>query len=311
MVFTESIPSSIYIPYPHYILFDSNIIELTDGSLITCGGETLKQWVIPSGTSTLELVGLFVGHTNMVHCVLDKDINTLISGSNDRTLKIWSKTTRKCLYTVFVGSQVRCLTKAKFQTTELVICGLGNGSVQIRRGNDLGLVSSFPFHTEAVTCIHELEDGSFVSGSLDGVLKRWNKEGVVLRSYAGVFGGVWGVVQLPNDVLVVASFDRALKVLQLTTGECLRSVSFSRTISGLVKLSSHQFASASSDGTIKVWNENVELLETMRSNHKDPIWAMTRLRDTVATFTTTGLIEIRQLKLRLPLVFFIVSGIWN
>jgi len=113
------------------------------------------------------------------------------------------------------------------------VCGFDNGTIEIRRSNNLrAVVSSFKVQTNIRT-ICELTDGSFVSGSKASDLERWNRSGTVLQTFDHL--GVLKVIELRSDVIVSAT-DTNLKVWRVSTGECLHTLNESLPQNRLTEL---------------------------------------------------------------------------
>jgi len=231
------------------------LVELHDGSFVSCSSDkTAKRWAITrTDNKTLQLLGTFLGHTNWVVCAVEKDNDTILTGSLDYRLKEWNTTSCECLRTVEVASEVYALTKTR--NGERIMCGLLDGSIEVRNTDGLGLIFVVNIHAiEVVFCIRELEDGSFVSTSSDKTMKRWNDKGEVLQVFSGHVNSVLTVIQMTSDT-IVSSGDRTLKLWKLSTGECLSTIkAHADRIPGLFKLSKDKFVSASTDKTIRVWD---------------------------------------------------------
>ena len=164
---------------------------------------------------------------------------------------------------------------------------------EMRRLSDFGVLSSFLLHDDnvAVESICELQDGSFVSAAWNTV-KRWDEEGTVLQTFFHSFVNI--VIELNRDVIVSAGADDTVNMWKVSTGECLRTLTFhSQHVVGLAKVKDGVFASGSYDGMIVVWDEKGECIETHQS--KSNVHAMTRLRDGSIVSADSDLIEIRQL----------------
>src|SRR5207245_2793411 len=123
----------------------------------------------------------------------------------------------------------RCLLKTKEKSR--FVCGLGNGTVELRRVSDLGVLSSFKIHreSEAVESICELEDGSFVSAA-ENTMKRWDDKGRVLQTFFGHSHSIYRVIELNRDVIVSASKDTTVRMWRVSTGECLRTLTLHSSI---------------------------------------------------------------------------------
>jgi len=186
-----------------------------------------------------------------------------------------------------------------------IVCGLAIGRVELRRASDLGLISHFGAHSDVVTSICELHDGSFVTASYDTLLKRWSEAGTALQTYVGHTNWVFRVVELKPDVIASSGGDGTVKVWKASTKDLLHTlnVSDSDDVCGLVALGDGLLASGSRtsaehtgvyDGSICVWSEEGEQLETVSVGW--PIGAMTRLhRDGFIVSTNGTTVDIRKL----------------
>jgi len=184
------------------------------------------------------------------------------------------------------------MTKTKDSIS--VVCGFENGTIEMMSLSDFRVNSHFKLHGDAVSCVSELSDGSFVSGACDNMVKRWNERGVVLQNFAGHTQWIWGALELTGGTIVSASDDMTLKLWKLSTGECLRTMRLhSGLIYGLVKVSESKFASGSSDKTIRVWDDEGNNVENIHTKYA--IQAMARLENAIVTASGDRL-EIRQLE---------------
>jgi len=130
----------------------------------------------------------------MCGIAIEKDDNTFITVSYDKTLNIWNKTSCECLSSLPMSNYVYGLLKTKDSTR--FVCGLGGGGVEMRLVSNLGLISSFKIHdNDYVMSMCELEDGSFVSGARS-TMRRWNETGTVLQTFSGHSDSIQRVIEL-------------------------------------------------------------------------------------------------------------------
>jgi len=296
--------STPYISYPRpHRSYVRVLVELNDGSIVSGSfDESLKRWMRTNNnnyngnSNTLTLLGTYYGHRREVVCAMESDDNTLLSGSWDDSIKVWNTTTYECLNTIpsLQGSSIWAMTKTKDQTRFL--CGRDFGTVEIRRVSDLGLISSLTIHKylSAIRSICELEDGSFVSAGGDE-MKRWEETGKVLKTFSGHSEYIERVIELKKDVIVSAADDTTLKMWRVSTGDCLRTLTFhSGSVYGLEKLRDGVFVSGSlRDKKIVVWDENGNIIETHQS--KSVIDKLILLRDGSMVTSSEDFIEIRRL----------------
>jgi len=291
---------SIDSPHLGYVKW---LVELGDGSFVSCGEDTrVIRWCITG--AEIKLLGTFIGHTCSVWCAVEnRDKMTLITGSGDKTLAEWNISTCDRVNSVLVRSHVRIMVITKDRTS--LVCGLGDGSVEVRRPDGLDLIAEFPMHSYRPSCICELDDGSFVSAAKRR-LKRWNKEGKLLQTFSGHSNYVLRVLQLGSGVIVSAAEDRSLKMWRVsseeqeTTTECIRTMtSHSAAVFALAKLSTNKFVSGAFDNKIIVWNEQGDCIETIDSEYE--ILGLIRVRDYLVVshlrslFMKTGL-QVRRIK---------------
>jgi len=202
------------------------------------------------------------------------------------------------------------MTKAK--DGESLACGREDGSIEMRKTSDLSLVGSSPFylHSGAVHCLRTLEDGTFVSGSSDKTMKRWDGyDGLVLQVFSGHRNTVSRIIELQRDLIVSASSNKELKIWRVSSTSTSTSISpgsrgvslhtmthHSNRLRGLVKVSSNDglFATVALDNTVRVWNGSGACIKTIDTHVLGPT-AMTRLGDTLV-ITSRRWLEITQLK---------------
>jgi len=205
-----------------------------------------------------------------VLCAAEKDDKTLVTASAGGGLKEWNMESYECINSIQLDFTVRAMLQTRSRL--YIVCGSDNGTIEIRRSNDLrAVVSSFKFQT-TVRTICELTDGSFVSGCEDTELKRWNRNGTVLQTFD--HSNVLKVMELKSDVIVSAT-DANLKVWRVSTGDCLHTLNDSFSCIQLLKLSETLFLS-NLYNMVKVWNGDkgvcIENIPTYRTK------AMLRLR---------------------------------
>jgi len=334
-IISSTPPLSFKSPHDEWV---NCIVELRSeyGSFVTCSYDcTAKRWTISTTTgdnnnssndsntnyyrrgTSLQHVGTYTGHTGPVWCAVEKDDETLITGSTDMTLKEWNTKTCECLNSIATLQIVRCMVITKNRL--LVVCGLANGKMEIRRASDLSdLVSTFNTHAGwEVNCICELEDGTFLSGSMDSSIRRWRPDdGTVLQTIYGHTRTVMSLIELKSNLVISASWDTTVQIWKLPSApapapsassasaskstaapkaKCLKTLTLhSDFVNGLTKLSEDTFASTSSDGTIRMWNETGVCIDTIRTKWSGN--AITKVGDSWLATVNQSRLEVRQLK---------------
>ena len=160
-----------------------------------------------------------------VECVAALSNGRVVSGSGDRTLKVWEPSSRECLQTLSGHTR----------------------SARRRRPVEPRVARSSTPRRAQVRCVAVLSNGNIVSGgSWDRMLKVWNVlTGTCLQTLSGHMGGVrhrrpiepradcsptprraqvWCVAVLSHGRVVSGSGDGALKVWDATSGSCLQTL---------------------------------------------------------------------------------------
>lgn len=142
--------------------------------------KTIKVWNIETGQclKTLE------GHTAYVLAIKQLFDGRLISCSLDCTIKIWNIDSGSCDVTLKCGQYVGCLAEL---SDGRLVAGIGeSGLIRVWNISDLQCVLEKKIHTNGVTGLIALLNGSVISASWDRTLKLWNPTtGDIIRTFAG------------------------------------------------------------------------------------------------------------------------------
>ena len=217
------------------------VAALSNGRVISGGDNKLKVWDVTSG----QCLRTLTGHTGtarrrrpveprvdrsstprraQVNCVVALPCGRVVSGSDDRTLKVWDASTSECLWTLSGHTNV----------------------ARRRRPVEPRVDRSSTPRGAQVGCVVVLSHGRVVSGSFDGTLKVWDAStSECLRTLTGHTNDarrrrlvkprvdrsstprraqVNCVAALLNGNVVSGSDDETLKVWDVSSGECLRTL---------------------------------------------------------------------------------------
>ena len=112
------------------------------------------------------------GHIDEVNCISVLPDGRIISGSYDKTLKIWNPSTGNCDHT-FIGhtDAVRCIA---ILPNGRIISGSSDKTLKIWNLLTGNCDHTFTGHTELVWSVAILSNGRIVSGSYDKTIKIWS-----------------------------------------------------------------------------------------------------------------------------------------
>jgi len=230
----------------------------------------MTQSLISPGGPALRTLS---GHTGGVTGVaVSADGRQVISGSDDKTLKVWDLES---------GNVIQTLSGHTREVTGVAVSADGRQAVSgskdhtlkvwdLESGRELQTLSG---HTGWITGVAVSADGrQVISGSLDNTLKVWDLEsGKELQTLSGHTGAVYAVTfSADGRQSVSGSLDNTLKVWDLEIGKDLQTLSgHTGTVSAvLVIANGRQIISGSWDKTLRVWDlESGQELQLL-SDHK-------------------------------------------
>ena len=119
-------------------------------------------------------------HKSSVRCMCELSNGWVVSGSDDKTLKVWDMTTKKVCCTM-IGHMlcVLCVVEMKRRRSAdnnqiIIVSGSMDHTIRIWNGTTGQCLRVLRGHTTAVLEVVELSDGTLLSGSSDKTIRQWN-----------------------------------------------------------------------------------------------------------------------------------------
>ncbi|RPA77796.1 WD40 repeat-like protein [Ascobolus immersus RN42] len=228
------------------------------------------------------------GHSDSIY-TLQFSSRYLVSGSKDRTIRIWDLRTRRLLQAPLEGhhGSVLCVQFDESEDEDVIISGSSDASVIVWRFSTGELIKRIPSaHKESVLNLKFTKE-YLVTCSKDRMIKVWNRQRIlpndpnypvdskvlypqkrlhipieerrviepytclqVLRGHVAAVNAI----QIHGDEIASGSGDRILKVWNIKTGECLRSLPGHDKGIACVQYDGETIVSGSSDQTVRVFS---------------------------------------------------------
>jgi len=210
------------------------------------------------------LIRTLEGHSYSVTSVaITSDDSKIVSGSWDKTIKIWDLNTGELLKTL-KGHSDSVSSVAITSDDSKIVSGSIDNTIKVWDLNSGELLNTLERHYSTVNSMAISSDNSkIVSGSGDNTIKVWDlNSGELLNTLEDHSGYVlntlegYSVAITSDDSKIVSGVDKIIKVWDLNSGELLNTLEGHSSSVNSVAITSDnsKIVSGSWDKTIKVWD---------------------------------------------------------
>ncbi|MEW6496721.1 MAG: serine/threonine-protein kinase, partial [Cyanobacteriota bacterium] len=240
-------------------------------------------------TSTQEkqlLASTLLGHSGAVRSIaITPDNQTLISGSEDNTIKIWQLSTGKLVRTL-TGHTNWISSLAISPDGQTLVSGSGDNTIKIWQLQTGQLIRTLTGHSYDVNSLAMTPDGqTLVSGSGDNTIKIWQLQtGQLIRTLTKHSYGVNSLAMTPDGQTIISGNGNVwplgnnytIKIWQLKTGIPKRTLTEHLGNVSTVAMTpdGQTLVSGSDDRRILIWNlKSGQLLRTLKG-HTSSVYAV-------------------------------------
>ncbi|KAG2067056.1 PFU-domain-containing protein [Suillus decipiens] len=190
-----------------------------------------------------------VGHTDNVCALNVSPSGTIISGSWDRTAKVWKqfqlvydlKGHQQAVWGVLAIDDEQFLTASADKTIKYWV--------------QHKMMRTYEGHKDAVRGLTLIPDIGFASCSNDSEIKVWTMQGDVVYTLSGHTSFVYSLSVLPNGGIVSGGEDRSVRVWQ--DGECVQTIVHPAiSVWAVSTMPNGDIVSGCSDGIVRVFSES-------------------------------------------------------
>jgi len=195
-------------------------------------------------------------HKERVTALILLKNNGLVSGSFDKTIKVWNQKTEKtfeCVVTLKQSSKVSSLT---ISGSSLLVSGHYDGTIQIRNQTSFVLLQTL--NISWVVSIIVSNNENLASGIVQKIVN-WQKINETSFNLSKTLEGhaniVTSLAVLPNNMFASASNDNSIRIWDQTTFECIYVLnSLTDFINNLIVIQNEYLISISDDQSFIVWD---------------------------------------------------------
>ncbi len=259
----------------------NSVVALNSHIVSGSSNGIISVWDINNG----EVIATWKGHTESVNSVaVSSDERLVISGSDDKTIKIWKLPKNKNISDI---SLVRTLTGhtnvvdavAIAPNNQILASGSWDQTIKIWNLDSGELIQALEGHSEIVNAIAISPDGQFLaSGSKDNTIKLWNLQtGQLVRNIKTNSLSILSVVFSPDSqILASSNSDGTINIWNWQTGELIHSLKehLDGVWSIVITPNAKTLISSSWDQTIKFWELSTGELKGSLSGHTSYISAI-------------------------------------
>jgi len=191
--------------------------------LVVCSDCVVRLFSMSSG----ECLRNFTGHSGVVYeAKFSRDGSSVVTASDDGSVKIWHALSGACLNTIPAGSQTSIVDLSP-DNARVLTCDEEMPMFELWSAETSKMLFQFEGHSACVRSAVFSPDGLFVAtASNDRSAKIWDiQSSESVHTLVGHEGSVFTVAFSPDsELLLTASEDKVVKVWSVVTGSCLQSL---------------------------------------------------------------------------------------
>ena len=212
----------------------------------------------------------------LTNCAFNKSGDKFITGSYDRTCKVWDTNSGEELLTLEGHKNVVYAIAFNNPYGDKIITGSFDKTCKLWSAETGVLFHTFRGHATEIVCLAFNPSGDVVAtGSMDNTAKLWDvNTGKEIHTLLGHTAEIVSLnFNTDGTQVITGSFDHTIKLWDCSTGTCIHTLSghHGEISSTQFNFSSELCISGSIDRTCKIWNVKTgQCLQTLRG-HNDEI----------------------------------------
>ncbi|GAM22704.1 hypothetical protein SAMD00019534_058790 [Acytostelium subglobosum LB1] len=249
------------------------------------------------------------GHKEIVWSLLfEPETNTLISGSEDMTVKVWDCSRMgdtHMFYDDLEDSKKRCIrtlsghkngTICLGSTPTRLVSGSADGSIKIWDRFDGACIETIQTHS-SVWCL-QIVNGNLICGCVDGTMRVFDLNTTsclrTLRGHTAPVRCLQAINHNGQELVVSGSYDKTIKMWDMDS-RCINTIRAHTHKINCLQYDSGQLVSGSHDSLLKVWDMTGQLIQTLQG-HENMIHCLQLRGNKLLSGSTDSTIKLWDLK---------------
>jgi len=235
--------------------------KYTEGLIFSGGNDKSINIYVPGQQDP---IGSLKSHTENVCCLTIGENGIVLSGSWDKTAKMWRVNlenqshppTSNLIYTM-TGHKASVWDVLYRSSDEIVVTASADATIKIFKHGTLQ--STITGHTDCVRGLSWIgQSGNFLSCSNDACIRQWSLDGTCLYQYYGHRNFVYSITVLPSgNEFVTSSEDRCIRVWTVGKEFADQTITLpSTSLWSVSALKDGDIAVGCSDGTLRLFTRD-------------------------------------------------------
>jgi len=238
------------------------LISLNDGRLASSFDDNSIK--ITSDILTFSNYTTLIGHTDLVNSLVQLEKDVLVSGSCDRTIKLWNLTTMQLISTLTNHNGcINALLNVKLNDNiTYLISGSEDKTVNIW-SNELKLIKNINYHSDSITSLAYMQSYKILAiGSKDTTISIWKLDLMnitLINTLKYSKSPITALTCFHNSILFIASSDGFIYYTDLANLDRIDILylnfysTHKKEITCLININNQYIASGSLDKSIIIW----------------------------------------------------------
>lgn len=255
----------------------------------------IQVWDIESGKSLQTMSG----HQTRIRSVAySSDAATIVTGSEDNTVKIWDAESGICRFTL--NDRGGAIWAVAIHPDKNIVAAAGvDQSVRLWDASTGALLQTLEGHTDWVTAVTFNVDGTqLATGSKDQTARLWHTgTGQCEAVLRGHEGWVRNIAYTPDkQQLATAGADHTIRLWNLVTRQCIQvMIGHDALIESIVFSPDGQYIlSGGADQTIRLWQRQSGHCVYKITGYKNPMWSVKLIQDDtqIVSGSSDGIVRV-------------------